>query len=242
MSTVIVLLLIAGVLFFIFFRDGTKEQPKETPPVTQPHPQVDPDADLLKSIEIFRDKMLSDAKSASDAKWTSQGSDQQKIDRANRFVYESNLGRGLTDFMGTMFVSKHAAMTSSEDKPVAGKGGMQIVGAGGDLGKHEWMEFYYGSHRYKVDNNPGDFDDDLGAFRGNASLYCDGKEVLRIGTRQGNEYFVWFFDKGSVEVFHRGDWIPEMIELFTKIEIESNQFMSDAMANSDKGRASRITE
>jgi hypothetical protein len=77
---------------------------------------------------------------------------------------------------------------------------------------------------------------------GEGSLFCDGVEVLKIETQQhyNSEYFLWQYSR--VLVFQKGDWIPEMVELFTQFEIEDRQLLPKLMMEAKKKQASGIRD
>jgi hypothetical protein len=205
----------------------------------------DPDEILLASIKAYRQSMFEAAESETAANQRRSGGDRQKIERAERFLGESGLAHGLAMFMTTIWLMRNTAEGASESRPVAGKCGIQLTGGGRADRSIEWIEFLYGKHRYRVENRPNELpsSDASSDYRyGQGIIYCDGVEVLRIETKQHykDEYFLWEYR--CVSLFAKGDWIPEIVELFTKLEIEDRQLIPKSTAEFEKKLADRITE
>jgi len=219
---------------------------KPAPPVPEPkHPvqSVDPDEVLLDSIKNYRERMFEAAESEFYSTQPDTEKDNQRIQRAERFLEESGLGRGMAEFMTTIWLTRSQAEVASEPAPLLGKHGMRLTGGGCSEKHNEWITFFYGNHHYRAENRPGDwsvFDEDNDYRYGEGSLSCDGVEVLRIETRQhfNDEYFLWKYSR--VLVFARGSWIPEIVDLFTKFEIEDRQLLPKLMAEAQSKQANGI--
>jgi hypothetical protein len=221
---------------------------KPNPPTAepQPHTQVtDPNEDLLASIKKYRKGMFDASESELAAGQSNADDDKLKIERAEKFLNESGLSHGMAKFMTTVWSTRNQAESASESNPLAGKHGMQLTGGGRSEEHNEWISFVYGKHRYKAENRPKDwsnFDEGNDYRYGEGSLFCDGVEVLRLETRQHNndEYFLWKYNR--VLVFAKGNWITEIVELFTQFEIEDRQFLDKLMGAAQKEQASGINK
>lgn len=221
---------------------------KPVPPAPEPKPPAhvtDPDEALLVQIKTYRERMFEGAERIFASNQPDTEGDNQKIERAERFLEESGLGRGIAEFMTTIWSTRNHAEKASEAAPLIGKHGMQLTGGGRSEKHNEWIAFFYGNHHYRAENYPNDwsiFDEDNDYRYGEGSLFCDGVEVLRIETRQhfNDEYFLWRYSR--VLVFARGSWIPEMVDLFTKFEIEDRQLLPKLMAEAQRKQASGICE
>lgn len=210
-----------------------------------PAPSTDPDEAQLASIKIYREKMFEAAEREFASNQHSAESDDKKIERAERFLEESGLGRGMAKFMTTIWSTRNQAEKASEAKPLSGEHGMQLTGGGRSESRNEWISFTYEEHHYRAENRPKDwssFDDDSDYRYGEGILFCDGVEVLRVETQQhyNDEYFLWKYNR--VLVFAKGSWIPAMVDLFTKFEIEGRQLLPKLMAEAKKQQASGISE
>ena len=221
---------------------------KPTPPVAEPQTPaqaIDPDEDLLGSIKIYRKTMFDASVSELALDQRNTDVDNQNIERAEKFLNETGLGRGIAEFMTTVWSTRNKAESASETSPLPDKHGMQLTGGGRSEENNEWITFLYGKHHYKAEIRPKGwpgFDENNDYRFGESSLFCDGVEVLRVETRQhyNNEYFLWKYNR--VLVFRKGNWIAEISELFTQFEIEASQFLSKLMTADEKKRASRLIE
>ena len=217
-------------------------------PTVEPKPptqSTDPDEALLASIKTYRERMFEAAEREFVSNQRNTEGDNQKIERAERFLEESGLGHGIAKFMTTVWSTRNQAEKASEANPLPGEHGMQLTGGGHSEKHNEWITFLYGKHHYRAENRPKDwssFDEDNDYRYGEGSLFCDGVEVLRVETRQHyhDEYFLWKYDR--VLVFAKGNWIPEIVELLTKFEIEDHQLLPILMAEAKKRQASGISE
>ena len=206
---------------------------------------IDRDEDLLASIKIYRKSMFDAAESELAADQRNTDVEELKIERAERFLNESGLGRGIAEFMTTVWSTRNQAERASEADPLPGLHGMQLTGGGCSEGHREWITFLYGKHHYKAENRPKDwssFDGDDDYRYGEGSLFCEGVEVLRVETRQhcNHEYFMWKYNR--VLVFSKGNWTPEIVELFTQFEIADRLFLPKLMAATKKKQANGLTE
>lgn len=221
---------------------------KPVPPAPEPKPPAqatDPDEALLASIKTYRERMFEAAEREFASNQPNAEGDNQKIERAERFLEESGLGRGIAEFMTTIWSTRNQAEKASEAAPLPGEHGMQLTGGGRSEKHNEWITFFYGNHHYRAENRPKDwssFDEDNDYRYGEGSLFCDGVEVLRIETRQhfNDEYFLWKYNR--VLVFAKGSWIPEMVDLLTKFEIEDRQLLPKLKAEAQRKQASGISE
>ncbi|THJ21979.1 MAG: hypothetical protein CAF45_010985 [Nitrospira sp. CG24E] len=210
-----------------------------------PGQTTDPDEDLLASIKAYRERMFDAAESEIAANQRNVEGDKHKIERTERFLRESGLGRGIAKFMTTVWSTRNQAERASEANPLPGEHGMQLTGGGHSERHNEWITFLYGKHHYRAESRPKDgssFDGDNDYRYGEGSLSCDGVEVLRVETEQhyNDEYFMWKYNR--VLVFAKGDWIPEMVELLTQFEIEDRQFFPKLMVEAEKKQAGGISE
>ena len=207
--------------------------------------ESDPDEEILASIDTYRKQMFDIAETAMAANQRDAESDNHKIERAERFLKESGLGHGMARFLTTVWSTRSEAERATDDNPLPGKYGMQLTGGGCSEKRNEWIAFLYGKHRYKVENRPKDWsilDEDDDYRYGEGSLFCDGFEVLKIETRRhySAEYFLW--DYSRVLVFRKGDWIPEMVELFTQFEIEDREILPKLMMEAQRKQAGGIRD
>lgn len=221
---------------------------KPTVPPVEPQPAEkvsDPDEELLASIDTRRRQIFDDAEKALAAKQRDAEDDDLRIERAERFLKESGLSRAMTKFLTTVWSTRSEAERASENNPLPGKHGMQLTGGGRSDEHGEWITFLYGKHRYKVENRPkrwSNLDEENDYRYGEGSLFCDGIEMLKVEVQQHytSEYFLWQY--GRVLAFQKGEWIPEMVELFTQFEIEDRQLLTQLMGEARKEQASGIRE
>ena len=236
-----------GKLMFDFFKKflAANRPNHQTAEPQHPARTTDPDEDLLASIKIYRNGMLDTAARELAEDQHNAEFDKLKIERAERFLNESGLGQGIAKFMTTIWSTRTHAEGASEVNPLPGKHGMQLTGGGRSEEYYEWISFLYGKYHYKAENRPKDwsnFDEESDYRYGEGSLFCEGVEVLRIETRQHNndEYFLWKYNR--VLFFAKGNWIPEIAELFTQFEIEDNQFLTRLMIEAEKKHASGLSK
>lgn len=220
-------------------RAPTAREPK---PVSQ---ESDPSEPLLASINIYRERMLQAAEREFDSSQSNAEVHNRKVERAERFLEESGLGHGMAKFMTTIWSTRNEAEKASENAPLTGKHGMQLTGGGSSDKQNEWITFFYGNHHYRAENRPTScsrFDEENDYRYGEGSLFCDQVEVLRIETRRhfNDEYFLWKYSR--VLVFGKGDWIPEIVDLFTKFDIEDRQLFPKLMTEVRRKQDSGIRE
>jgi hypothetical protein len=224
----------------------TNEKPTTRAVSPQPCAQAeDADEELLTSISAYRKKMFEAAERALAANQQNAEEDDHKVRRAERFLNESGLDRGTANFLTTVWSTRSDAEQASIDNPTPGKHGMQLTGGGASEGGSEWITFRYGRHHYKIENRPKDWSnshENDGYRYGEGSIFCDEVEVLRIETRQhySSEYFLWKYNR--ILALRKGDWIPEIVELFTKFEIEDDQLLSKLMIEAKTKQAREILD
>ena len=138
---------------------------KPVPPAPKPKPPAqatDPDEALLASIRTYRKRMFKAAEREFASNQLNAEGDNQKIERAERFLEESGLGRGIAEFMTTIWSTRNQAEKASEAAPLPGEHGMQLTGGGRTGGGrtekyNEWITFFYGNHHYRAENRPRDW-------------------------------------------------------------------------------------
>jgi hypothetical protein len=203
----------------------------------------DLDHALLEAVKNYRKSMfeLADKENFSNALKAKESI--EKIELAERFIEESGLGEWLAKFMTSVWAMRTDAEKSSESIPKLGKHGIQLTGGGCSEQGWDWITFFYGDHHYRAENRPRDwstFEDDCDCRFGEAVLYCDDAEVFKIETKQylNDEYFLWRYS--CVLTFVKGVWIPEIVELATKFDIEDKQFIPKLMASVQAKKAGGI--
>jgi hypothetical protein len=198
-------------------------------------PQIeDLDHALLEAVKNYRKSMFELAEKENFLNDSKAKESIEKIERTEQFIEQSGLGEWLAKFMTSLWVMRTEAAKSSESIPKLGKHGIQLTGGGSSEQGWDWITFFYGEHRYRVENRPRDwsaFEDDCDCRFGEGVLYCDDTEVFKIETKQysNDEYFLWRYS--CVLIFVKGVWIPEIVELATKFDIEDKQFIPKLMAS-----------
>ena len=233
------------------FSDTTPLAPSpETPSqiskqTVNPSEFVDSDEALLAELNLRREKMISSTENEFSAANHKQAADRKKIDRAEYLLKQSGISYGMAKFMTTVWLTKSDAQYASVEHPAPGKYGMTLTG-GGDLENNgTWISFKYGKYHFKAENRPEHrsfMDQDSDYRYGAGRIFCNGDRVLEIKTYQSiyDEYFFWKYD--SVQSLERGDWMLEIVDLFSRIDTDDGQLLSNFTAAAQKKRADGISD
>jgi len=196
----------------------------------------------IEAIKRYRQEMFNACHVEIEAGKASVDEFKARISAAEKFMDESGLAQGVSRMMTQVWLWKRAGENSSKGFPVPADYDVMLTGGGQLPHNGCWITFNYGSNHYKVELKPEDTDnfsmDVPDYFYAKTVFTCGTKKVLAADLEQriGAEYFVWNYNSVS-KLDKSGTWIPEMVELFTKMEIESRRQSADFQIASIKNQA-----